>query len=138
MALRDKLRDRMQPFLEPGEQVQHAFIVQTGPSPYWMLLTSLVMFTTKWYVVAVTDRAIVVARAPWWMASKPKQVVARLPRNTQLGPVSGLWAGPLYLTPDGKKSWVHKRFHKDVEAADAALHASGTPAAYNAQQQPMA
>jgi hypothetical protein len=48
--------------------------------------------------------------------------------------VKGLWAGPLYLTPDGKKAWVHRRFHKDVEAADMALHQAGTQPAYRAQQ----
>jgi hypothetical protein len=135
MALRDKLRDRMQPFLEPGEQVHQTFLVQSGPNPWWMMLTSFILFATKWHVVAVTDRAIVVARSPWYMSTKPKEVTARVARTTQLGPVSGLWGGPLYLTPDGKKSWVHKRFHKDVEAADRALQASGSQPAYYAQQQ---
>jgi hypothetical protein len=134
MALREKLRDRMQPFLEPGEQVQQTFIVQAGPNPWWMMLTSWILFATKWYVVAVTDRAIVVARSPWYMSTKPREVTARVPRATVLGPVSGLWAGPLYLTPDGKKSWVHKRFHKDVEAADMALQASGAQPSYYAQR----
>jgi hypothetical protein len=136
MALRDKLRDRMQPFLEPGEQVQQAFLAQTGPSPWWMFLTSFILFATKWYVVAVTDRSIVIARSPWWMSTKPKELVARLPRAVQLGPVNGLWAGPFYLTPDGKKAWVHKRFHKDIEAADMALRSAGTQPAHHAQQQP--
>ena len=126
MALRDKLQERMQPFLEPGEQVQQVFQAQTGPSPWWMFLTNVIIFATKWHVVAVTDRAIVVARSPWWVATKPKELVARLPRSTQLGPMKGLWGGPLHLTPDGKKSWVHKRFHKDVEAADMALHRGGS------------
>jgi hypothetical protein len=136
MALRGKLSDRMQPFLEPGEQVQQAFLVQTGPSPWWMMLTTFIVFATKWYVVAVTDRAIVIARSPWWVSTKPKELTARLPRATQLGPVSGLWAGPLYLTPDGKKAWVHKRFHKDVEAADMALQSTGAQPTHYAQQAP--
>jgi hypothetical protein len=136
MALRDKLRDRMQPFLEPGEQVQQAFLAQTGPSPWWMFLTNFILFATKWHVVAVTDRAIVVTRSPWWTATKPKQLVARLPRTTRLGPVKGLWAGPVYLTPDGKKAWIHKRFHKDVDAADNALQITGAQPTHYAQRAP--
>ncbi|WP_446666448.1 hypothetical protein [Flexivirga sp. B27] len=134
MALRDKLAGRMQPLLQDGEQVHHVFMVQSGPSPYWMFLTTFVVFMNRYHVVAVTDRGIVVARAPWWMNSKPKKAVARLPRDIVLGPVSGLWGGPLYLSPDGKKSWVHKRFHKDVEAADAQLQSSGRAAVGTAQQ----
>ena len=34
MALRDKLVERVQPFLEPGEQVQAVFLAQTGPNPF--------------------------------------------------------------------------------------------------------
>lgn len=125
MALRDKLAARMQPLLAPGEQVQQVFLVQSGPSPYWMFLTSFIVFATSYHVVAVTDRSIVVGRSPWYFSTKPKRVVARFPRELSFGRVSGLWGGPLYLTPNGKKSWVHKRFHKDVAGADAALAQRG-------------
>jgi hypothetical protein len=48
--------------------------------------------------------------------SKIKGVVGSLPRQTPLGPVSGLW-GKVQLGPE--QVWVHKRFHKDVAAANA-------------------
>lgn len=127
MALRDKLASRMQPLLQDGEQVQQVFMLQSGPSPYWMMLTNIVVFMNRYRVVAVTDRGIVVASSPWYFSTKPKRALARLPRDIRLGPVTGLWGGPLYVTPDGKKSWVHKRFQKDIAAADQALQASGRP-----------
>jgi hypothetical protein len=43
----------------------------------------------------------------------------RGPRNVWLGRPSGLW-GSIQLD---RKYWVHKRFHKDVVAADSALSA---------------
>jgi hypothetical protein len=43
--------------------------------------------------------------------------VRELPRATRIGPASGLWWKCESL---GEKLYVHKRFHKDVEAADAA------------------
>jgi hypothetical protein len=135
MALRDKLAERMKPMLEPGEEVRHAFLCQSGPSPYWMFLSTLILFATRYYIVAVTDRRIVIARTPWWMTTKPREVVSRLPRAIQLGPVAGLWGGPLYLTPDGKKTWVNKRFQKDVTAADAELASSGTAPVATATQE---
>ena len=57
MALRDKLAARVQPLLEPGEQVQAVFVTQTGPSPYWVLLTTLIFFTVKRRIIVATDRA---------------------------------------------------------------------------------
>ena len=124
MALRDKLRDRVQPFLEPGEQVQAVFMAQTGPNPYLGLLTTLVFFWTKHHVFAVTDRRILVLSAGAFSPSKPKAVLTSLPRTTVLGPLSGLW-GTMEL--DGTKYFVNKRFHKDVEEADG-LRGTSAPA----------
>ena len=116
MPLREKLTQKVQPFLEPGEQVRHVFLCQTGPSPYWSFATYLVAFAVKMHAVAVTNQNIVFLRAGLFSPSSPKEVEKRFPRNTRLGPLSGLW-GKMEL--DGQKYWVHKRFHKDVAAADA-------------------
>lgn len=139
-ALRDKLVERAQPYLEPGEQVQAVFTAQTGPSPYWVLLSSwIVIFSAGYSVVVVTDRAIVVLRASRWAPSKPKALRMRGPRAVWLGPVSGLWD---HIMLD-RRYWVHKRFHKDVMAADQALYAMQSqgqvqvaPAPYAVSQQP--
>jgi hypothetical protein len=118
MALREKLAENVKPYLEPGEQIHQVFVCQTGPSPYWSFLTYLVAFWVKMHAVAVTDRNIVFLRTSIWSQTKPKHVESRLPRGTRLGPLSGLW-GKMEL--EGQKYWVHKRFHKDVAAADAEL-----------------
>ncbi|MBI2709263.1 MAG: hypothetical protein HYX34_06170 [Actinobacteria bacterium] len=125
MALRDKLAERMQPYLEPGEQVRHVFTGQTGPSPWLGALSWLiVLFGAKYRIVAVTDRSITVVNASKLVPSKPKgdAAVAKLPRATPIGPVSGLWGETRFL---GERLWVHKRFHKDIAAADAELQAGG-------------
>jgi hypothetical protein len=128
MALRDKLAARTQPYLEPGEQVRHVFMGQTGPSPWFAALSWLIILIAgEYYVFAVTDRAILVMKAGKFIPSKPKSLEARLPRQTQLGPVSGLWGETHAL---GKRVWVHKRFHKDILAADAELAAGGGAGAY--------
>lgn len=119
MALRDKLRNRAQPFLEEGEAVEQVFMFQTGPHPYWILLAYLPMLFMKYYVVAVTDRAVVVLKAGALSAASPKAVVSRLPRSTRLGPLSGLWAtSPGLGAALGMRVLVNKRWHRDVEAAD--------------------
>ena len=47
--------------------------------------------------------------------AKPQSLVGTLPRQTQLGPVSGRW-GQVNLL--GERHWVHKRFHHQIAAAD--------------------
>lgn len=117
MALRDKLKERVQPLLEPDEEVQQVFLAQSGPNPNLMFLTYLIMFFSSYWVVAVTDRAVVMCKASLWFQSKPKSVAARLPRQTHIGPVEGgLWSR---TNLPGGKTWVHRRFYHDVQAADA-------------------
>ena len=96
---------------------------QTGPSPAFVLLTYLVMFFSKFYVVVVTDRAILLLRSGVIVPSKPKELAERLPRAVRIGPLSGLWGKTEAL--GAKPMWVHKRFHKDVAAADAQMTADG-------------
>lgn len=122
MALRDKLAERSQQFLPEGTQIQQVFICQSGPNPAWIILTYLVFFAVKYRVVCVTDRGIYVLKASMFMPSKPKGLVGEMPRQQMLGPVSGLWSKIQVL---GERHWVHKRFHKDIAAADAALSHAG-------------
>jgi hypothetical protein len=122
MALRDKLAQRAAPFLEPGEQIRSIFLAQSGPSPYWSFLSAwIVVFTAGYATVAVTDRAIVVLRNGRLTGSQPKSPLARVPLQP-LGRPSGLW-GQVHL--GGTRYWVHKRFHKDVEAGNAASSNAG-------------
>ena len=121
MAIRDKLRRNAEPHLEAGEQIQSIFTAQTGPNPYLSILTYLVFFWIKYYAIAATDRRILVFRASALRPSKIKSLVETFPRETRLGDMKGLWDK---FTLGGQRYWVHKRFHKDVEAADAALPAA--------------
>lgn len=114
--LRNKLVTRSQPLLPPNSNVRQVFQCQTGPSPYWFLLTYLVLPWIKYRIVCVTDDAIYVIRANKLVPSFPKELIETVPRDQQLGPVSGLWA-PMQLL--GERHWVAKRFHKDIEAADS-------------------
>lgn len=121
MALRDKLAQRATPFLEPGEQIQSVFLAQSGPSPYWSFLSAWIVIIAAGYAtVVVTDRAVIVLRNGRLMGSVAKSVITRLPRQPMDSP-SGLW-GQVNL--GGTRYWVHKRFHKDVEAANAAIAGS--------------
>ena len=124
MALRDKIREKIEPQLEQGETLQQVFVAQTGPSPYWLFLTYLCFFWIKYSVFAVTDRRILVFQSN--SAFRVKELSGTLPRETRFGSVSGLWSR---IEIDGTRYWVNKRFHKDVQAADAALPAGSAPAA---------
>ena len=124
MAIRDKLAQRATPFLEPGEQIQTIFLGQSGASPYWSFLTAWIVILTAGYAtIVLTDRAIVVLRNGRLLGSVAKSPLARLPRQP-MGSPSGLW-GQVHLS--GTRYWVHKRFHKDVEAANAAIYAGAQP-----------
>jgi len=126
MALRDKLTHRAVPFLEPGEQIQAIFIAQSGAAPYWSFLSTWIVLLTRGYVTVVaTDRAIVVLRNGWFTSARPQSLLARLPRQPMDEP-SGLWAK---LQLDGTRYWLHRRFHKDVRAANAAI-LGGAPTGY--------
>jgi hypothetical protein len=120
MALRDKLRERSQPLLEPGEPIEQIFMAQTGPTPYLQAVLSplILLSIIKRRIVVVTDRAVVVLAAGRLAGTTPKDVAVRLPRQTPIGPVSGLWAK---IVLNDERMWVNKRFHKDVDQADAQL-----------------
>ncbi len=126
MAIRDKLQRNVQPHLEPGESLQAAFPAQSGPNPYFLFLTYLVFFWIRYAVVAVTDRRILVYKAGAFSTTKPKTLLGTFPRETRLGPLSGLW-GKVEL--GGTRYYVHRRFHKDVVSADAAALGAAAPAA---------
>ncbi len=114
MALRDKLRERVTSQLN-GEQVETVFLAQTGPSPYFALLSTWIIWWTKRYVIAVTGQRIVVFRASIWTPTRPKTETFSEPRGADLGdPGKGLWRR---FELGGARYWVHRRFRDDVLAA---------------------
>ncbi len=120
-SLREKLAERAKPYLEPGEQVQHVFLAQSGPNPNLAALSWLVYLFSKYRIVVVTDRSILVLAAKgMFRQSFPKSLIERLPRTTRLGPPSGALWSKVNL-PGEKTTWIHRRFYRDVEAADGLL-----------------
>jgi len=77
------------------------------------------MMFAKPRIVSVTDRAVVVM-ATSTGGGKPTKAITRLPRETRLGDVKGLW-GKLRL--GNEMMYVHRKFHTDVKAAYSALSA---------------
>jgi hypothetical protein len=83
-------------------------------------LIGLLIGRPKIRTVATTDRRIAIGEGSMWSLATVKGLVGEYPRATNLGQPSGLWwrcdalAEPLY---------IHKRFHKDVVAANSALGA---------------
>lgn len=123
MALREKLRTRVQPLLEPSEQIDSVFLAQTGPNPNLAFLTWLVLFWTRYDVIAVTDRRTIVFRASRFRPATPRAIAASYPREGDLAHEShGLWNS---LDLGGSRYWVHRRFKKELEQTDAASATGG-------------
>lgn len=118
MGVREKAAKNVQPLLEDGEVLQTAFPAQGGINPNLLILTGYLaaFWLAKYVVVAVTDRRIAVFKASPMSTTKPKELIASYPRETRLGPVSGLW-GKIEL--GGTRYYVHRRFHRDIQTADA-------------------
>ncbi len=103
--------------------MEQVFIAQGGMTPWvanlplFGALGALVL--QSWVsrrIIAVTNREVMVIEAGKFAATSPKRVMARLPRQTTIGPVRGVWAK---VRLGDEVMWVHRRFHGDVAAADA-------------------
>lgn len=117
MKLRDKLRARVQPMLEPGETIESVFLAQTGPNPNLAFLSALFLLWAKYDVIAVTDRRIGVFRTRALTAAKPRELVASYPREERVAPEQvGLWNR---IELGGTKYWVHQRFKGDLAVLTA-------------------
>lgn len=119
MATVQNLKERAEPLLPSGSHITHAFICQTASNFALFIINWATGITMSWITyrcVVVTDDAIYVLSSPrLWGGAKPTAVVATLPRNTKLGPVSGAWGQFMLL---GKRYWVKKRFQGELTAAD--------------------
>lgn len=122
MALREKVTERVQPLLQPGDQVRHVFLTQTGMSPYSPLGGLIGTLIRKYWIVVVTDTQFVVCKASLFGTTKPKGVAYGEPRRV-LAPEGKLW-GKAVLGND--THYIHRRFFKDIAAQDAELN-QGSP-----------
>lgn len=115
MALRDKLRANAAHVLQPGENIQSVFCAQTTSQYFALISYWIILLSNAYRVVVVTDRRILVCSSGRLRMTPVKEVLRELPRNTRIGPPSGLWWRCETL---GEKLYINKRFHKDVNAAD--------------------
>jgi len=119
MSVRDTMRESAAPYLKPGETVQAVFAAQTA-TQYMVALTGIIFFflVNQYRIVVATPQRILVLDAGRWSSKKARGVVAELPRSTRLGPGTGVW----HVIPVGdEKLRVHRRFFKDIQAADDEL-----------------
>jgi hypothetical protein len=122
MAIRDSMAESAKPFLKPDEQIQAVFGAQTA-SQYVAALAGIFFFLglNRYRILVATPERILVLDAGKMSQKKARSVITELPRSTRLGPGTGLW----YIIPvNGEKLRVHRRFFKDIAAADATLAAS--------------
>ena len=119
MALRDSMRDSAAQYLRPGEPIQAVIGAQTA-SQWLAALTGFFVFLglNHYRILAVTPNRILVLDAGKTSMKTARGVVTELPRSTRLGPGQGLW----HRIPVGNENLrVHRRFFKDIEAADTAV-----------------
>ena len=118
MALRDSMRDSAAHYLRPGEIVQTVFGAQTA-SQLLAAVTGVFMFLNlnRYRIVVVTSQRVLILDAGRASMKTARSVVAELPRQTRLGPPSGLWH---VIPAAGENLHVHRRFFKDIETADTA------------------
>jgi hypothetical protein len=123
MAIRDKLQANVQPHLAAGETIQAVFCAQTISAYFALISYWIIVARNSYRVVAATDRRILVFSSGRLTTAQAKTLVGEYPRVTRLGPPHGLWYKCEAL---GEPLYINRRFHKDVEAADAVL--GGAPA----------
>jgi hypothetical protein len=116
VAIRERITENAKKLLEPGEQIQAVIPTQTKSGWLGALGFIWLIFLNRFRPIVVTDRRIVITDSGRWAQGKPTTIVTSLARSTQIGPPQGLWWKCQSL---GQTLYIHKRFHKDVEQADA-------------------
>jgi hypothetical protein len=122
MALRDSMRESAAQYLRPGEPIQAVIGAQTA-SQWLAALTGFFVFLglNRYRILAVTPTRIVVLDAGKTSMKTARGLVTELPRSTRLGPGTGMW----HQVPAGSETLrVHRRFFKDLDAADSAVVAA--------------
>ena len=122
MALRDSMRESAAQYLRPGEPIQAVIGAQTA-SQWLAALTGFLVFLglNRYRILAVTPARNVVLDAGKTSMKRARGVVTELPRSTRLGPGTGMW----HQIPAGEENLrVHRRFFKDLEAADTSVVAA--------------
>lgn len=121
LAVREKIKSKATPLLDPGESIQEAFPATT--MGLWMtaLFDRILLFMPSTHrCVVVTDRRIAVFKAGKFTQGNVKELLRSVPRSTVIGPAKGMTYKTKVL---GEKMFIHRRFQKDVERADGGVKA---------------
>lgn len=116
------------------ESVLAGVRAESGPSRWWILLTTYIVLFKKYYYVALTERNVVLLGLSIW-TGRPRSVKSVTPleqaRITDFTPGS-LWSSFRFMTPDRKKPlklrFAARSYRKEAESIVGAL-ASGAPPA---------
>jgi hypothetical protein len=109
------VRERIRPFLAPGDEIRYLFPAQHFPAP--------TLETVAHVIVVVSRLAVTVVYSGYFSRTKPKSVLATFPRATRLGPID------MRLTPtftlQGLYYEIDEEYVAVVNAADAELAEGG-------------
>jgi hypothetical protein len=131
-AVFDDLAVQCRPFVDDGEEIEGVFTGTGGSAAGTALSASPASWIAgsplgwllggRFYVVAITDRSIILFRQNY-LTKNVSKVVARLPRHTRLDPTGPNGApGAGWVTVDGKALLVPSEEGMTVaRAADAGL-----------------
>jgi hypothetical protein len=64
----------------------------------------------KFRIIARTNQSLLILDGGM-SGIKPKTILKRLPHDTPIGPLKGIWARTII---DGEKFWISWKFHKDL------------------------
>lgn len=117
IKIREKISENVKPMLEAGEQIQAVIPAQTKSGWLGALGALWLLAANRYRPIVVTNKRILITDSGKWSMGTPKKIVATIARSTQIGPAHGLWWKCQSL---GDTMYVNKRFHKDVDEADAA------------------
>ena len=113
VGLRDTIKSNAAALLAPGEQIEAVIPAQLSPP------AARSFIPPQRVTLVATDRRILVCKSGRYRITPVSEVLAELPRDTQIGPVTGIWSQFKGL-PMGMPLWIHRRFRNDVAAADSA------------------
>ena len=118
--------EKVQPFLEPGEQVRSVMTGQTGLNPLFRFVTSWLAVANKPRIVAITDQRIVVFRAGQlrFSRTKPKALLYSLNRSTHLEHGSGPWSK---VSIGDEKIWMPRPSYVFLDKANAEAGGPASP-----------
>jgi hypothetical protein len=116
-SLREKIRRNAARLLNPGEEIQAVIPAQLNRGGQHDLGGGKL-------VLIATDRRILLCTSGPFRITPVRKLLGELPRATTIGPAHGIWYRCDTL---GMPAWIHRRFFKDISAADAARTGAASP-----------